>query len=109
MAMEISQKILSTLNELEAVLRRHDEPGVNQSALRQVRSLCIGLKGHHAYITEKAGRIMSLADTYYSARRYLKYPGGPGALMAEMSFQLPNAIRGQVDYLDSLPMNQQDD
>lgn len=109
MAMEISQKILSTLKELEAVLRRHDQPGVNQSALRQVKALCVELKGHHGYITEKAGRIMSLADIYYSDRRYLKHPGGHEALMTEMSYQLPNVIRSQVEHLDSLQSEQYDD
>lgn len=109
MAMEISLKLLADLDKLEAVLKRHNDPGPNPSALSQVRSLCIGLKGRHAYITEKAGRIMNLADIYYSPRKYLKHPGGAASLMTEMSYQLPNAIRSQIDYLESLPENQQPD
>ena len=109
MAMEISQKILSALDQLETVLKRHDQPGENPSALRQVQSLCIGIKGHHDYIGEKAGRIMNLASIYYSDRKHLTHPGGDKALMTEMSYQLPNAIRSQVSYLESLPQNQQID
>ncbi|PTU03935.1 hypothetical protein DBR45_04450 [Pseudomonas sp. HMWF031] len=107
MAMEISLKIHAVLDKLEMVFKRNDEPGSNPSALNQVRSLCIDIKGHHSYITDKASRISTLAGIYYSPRQYLKHPGGHGLLMAEMSFQLLNAIRSQVDYLDSLPQNQQ--
>lgn len=103
MAMQISLKILAVLDKLEQVFKRHDGPGSNASALSQVRSLCIELKGHHAYITEKAGRISTLAGIYYSPRQYLKHPGGHEMLMAEMSYQLPNVIRSQISYLESLP------
>lgn len=109
MAMEISQKILATLNKLEGVLSRHDQPGSNSSALKQVRSTCIDLKGHHPYITEKASRISQLAGIYYSDRQYLKYPGGHEALMAEMSFQLPNVIRSQLAHLKGLTTDSEDD
>jgi hypothetical protein len=109
MAMEISQKILATLDKLDGVFRRHDQPGSNSSALSQVRSICIDLKGHHGYITEKAGRISQLAAIYYSDRQYLKHPGGHESLLAEMSFQLPNVIRSQVHYLDSISTDHPDD
>ncbi|MGU2451370.1 hypothetical protein ACSESA_25985 [Pseudomonas aeruginosa] len=102
MVMEISRKILATLDKLEDVFRQHDQPGSNRSALGQVRSLCIDLKGHHDYITEKAGRISQLAAIYYSDRQYLKHPGGHGLLRAEMSYQLPSVIRSHVHYLDSI-------
>lgn len=103
MAMEISLKILTALDKLEQVFKRHDEPGSNSSALSQVRSLCIDMKGHHSYITEKASRISSLAGIYYSPCQYLKHPGGHEMLMVEMSYQLPNVIRSQISYLESLP------
>lgn len=109
MAMDISLRTLADLDKLDAVFRRHNEPGENTSALNQVRALCIGIHGHHAYITEKAVHIMDLADIYYSERKYLKHSGGPGSLMAQMSYQLPNAIRSQLSYLESLPENQQSD
>lgn len=109
MAMEISQKILATLDKLDGVFRRHDQPGSNSSALGQVRSICIDLKGHHGYITEKASRISQLAAIYYSDRQHLKYPGGHESLMAEMNFQLPNVIRSQVHHLDGIPIDDHDD
>ena len=109
MAMEISQKILATLDKLEGVLSRHDQPGSNSSALNQVRSICIDLKGHHAYITEKASRISQLAGIYYSDRQHLKYPGGHESLMAEMNFQLPNVIRSQLAHLKRLTAEDKDD
>ena len=109
MAMEISQKIRATLDKLEGVLSRHDQPGSNSSALNQVRSACIDLKGHHPYITEKASRIAQLAGIYYSERQYLKYPGGHESLMAEMNFQLPNVIRSQLTHLEGLITEDRDD
>lgn len=105
MAMEFSQKILTALDKLDRVFQRHDQPGSNPSALSQIRTLCIDMKGHHDYITEKAGQITRLAGIYYSARQYLKHRGGHESLMADMSYQLPSVIRSQVHYLVSLSSN----
>ncbi|PWK31772.1 hypothetical protein [Pseudomonas sp. OV226] len=102
MAMDFSQKIFTTLDKLDSVFQRHNQPGINQSALNQVRSLCIDMKGHDDYITDKASRITRLAIIYYSARKYLKHSGGHESLMTEMGYQLPNVIRSQVFHLISL-------
>jgi hypothetical protein len=109
MAKETSQKIRAALEKLDGVLSRYNQPGSNSSALSQVRPICIDLKGHHSYITEKAGRISQLAGIYYSERQHLKYPGGHESLMTEMSYGLPSVIRSQLDHLERLASDDEDE
>jgi len=101
MDIENTQRLRETLKKLEEAFRRYNVPGKDQSALRAIQQLCVGLKGENDYITEKASRIATLAGIYYSAR-YERHPGGETDLMSEMSFQLPNVIRSQISYLERL-------
>lgn len=101
MDMENTQRLRETLKRLEGFFRRYNVPGKDLKALRAVQQICIDLKGEDGYISEKAGRIAIVAGIYYSSG-YLRHPGGESALMSEMSFQLPNAIRSQITHLERL-------
>ncbi|EKT4569582.1 hypothetical protein QEM43_005343 [Pseudomonas putida] len=99
MDMNGTQRLRETLKKLDDTFRRYNLPGKDLTALRAVQQLCIDLKGEDGYISEKAGRIATVAGIYYSSG-YLRHPGGESDLMSEMSFQLPNAIRSQISHLE---------
>lgn len=101
MDMNGTQRLRETLKKLDDTFRRYNLPGKDLTALRAVQQLCIDLKGEDGYISEKAGRIATVAGIYYSSG-YLRHPGGESDLMSEMSFQLPNAIRSQISHLERL-------
>lgn len=101
MDMENTQRLREILKKLDDTFRRYNLPGKDLKALRAVQQICIDLKGENGYISEKAGRIAIVAGIYYSSG-YLKHPGGESALMSEMSFQLPNAIRSQISHLERM-------
>ncbi|MFJ4256532.1 hypothetical protein ACIP01_06185 [Pseudomonas monteilii] len=101
MDMNGTQPLRETLKKLDDTFRRYNLPGKDPTALRAVQQLCIDLKGEDGYISEKAGRIATVAGIYYSSG-YLRHPGGESDLMSEMSFQLPNAIRSQISHLERL-------
>lgn len=90
------------------ILNRHDYAEPNPNAVRRLRFLAAQLAGIDAYIGEKAARIASLADIFYSDRKHLRHPGGAKSLHTEMSYDLPNRIRGQINTLKSRRAQQDD-
>lgn len=100
--MDDLQRILQNLGEIEALLRKHDYPGANPSALSRIEFLVSQMRGADTYISEKAGQIAALAGMYYSARRHMKYPGGADRLHTDMLYDLPSRIRGQASHLERL-------
>jgi len=104
--MDDLDRILKTLEELEGVLKRNNYVGANPAALGRVQFLCDQMRGTNGYISEKAGQLRELASIFYSARRHLKYPGGGDRLYAEISYDLPSRIRGQVEHLKRSRLDQ---
>lgn len=92
----------NTLKQIEEVLRKHSDPGVNSIALSSIQRLCGNLRNGDSYIYEKAGQLSHLASIFYSARKHLKYQGGAERLYAEISYDLPGRISGQIDHLRRL-------
>jgi hypothetical protein len=97
--MDNLNQVLQHLDELEALLKQHDAPGANASAMTRIDYLTARLRGVDAYISEKAGQLKELAGMYYSARRHLKYPGGSASLYSAIRYDLPGRIRDQAEYI----------
>jgi hypothetical protein len=97
--MDDLQQILNSLDEIESTLNKHDCPEPNPQALSQVRLLCSRITGFDSYISEKASRISALAGVFYSDRKHTVHPRGASALLAEISYDLPNRIRAQIAHL----------
>lgn len=92
---------------MKRALRDNDYSGVNARALTAVNQAVIQLKGIDSYVSEKADKIRHLADTFYSAKKWLKYPGGPDRLHADMLHDLCGRISQQLDHLDRLRKSQE--
>ncbi|HLA34303.1 MAG TPA: hypothetical protein VJ001_05480 [Rhodocyclaceae bacterium] len=90
--------VLEAATEIEALLNRLP-PMANDSALQRIRSLCIQMRGVDSYISEKSGAIEARAARYLSARKHTSHPSGAFALRDEITHDLLNRIRQQVDTL----------
>ncbi|MGA3683769.1 hypothetical protein [Pseudomonas graminis] len=97
--MDDLQRVLTSLDEIEAILSQHDHPEPNPKALSRIRFLTAHMTGHDPYISEKASRIADLAGVFYSERKHAGHQGGASTLLVEIGYDLPNRIRGQVAYL----------
>ncbi|MFV0678525.1 hypothetical protein [Variovorax sp. tm] len=63
------QRVLVLCDELAALMNRYS-PGVNPSALAQVRSLCARMRMPSSYLNDRLNKIEIAADQYFSARKW---------------------------------------
>lgn len=88
-------------SEIEALLQKNDSPNPNPVAIKKLSSLANQIQPWDSYAGEKAHKIVSLANIYYSDRKHFKYPGGAENLYVEMSFDLLNRIKRQAEIYKS--------
>lgn len=69
------QRVLPLCDELAALMNRH-APGVNPSALAEVRGLCARMRGPSNYLNDRLNKIESAADAYFSARKWATHARG---------------------------------
>lgn len=91
---EILNKIAA---EIESALNEQDYASPNEYIPKRIRFLAAQLSSRDRYAAEKAYKIAELATIFYSSRKHAKYPGGPKALWAEMTYDLLERIRSQAN------------
>jgi hypothetical protein len=96
-----SEEILELADEIEKILTENRTPGPNQAAISRLTFAVRHLNAIGGYVSEKASRILFMAERFYSPRKHTKYPGGAAALYAEMKSDLLSRIRGHAEYLKS--------
>lgn len=91
-----SENILKIALEIEAVLNDYPFSTPNHFIPQRIRFLAAKLNAFDHYAAEKAYKIAERADSFYSARKHAKYPGGAEALWSEMTFDLLGRIKSQA-------------
>ena len=74
--MKTSENISNLADDIEDVLRESDIATPNPAAVGRLKFLAQLMRPYCTYCGEKAGRIASLADTFYSARKHNNYRNG---------------------------------
>lgn len=94
--MKTSEIIYQIATEIETELNKQSLPGPNATIPKRIRFIAAELSGRDHYAAEKAAELALLADTFYSARKHWKYPGGYEKLWADMTIDLLHRIRKQA-------------
>ncbi|RJX81272.1 hypothetical protein [Pseudomonas sp. LS-2] len=105
--MDDLQHVLVSLDEIEAILSKHDRPEPNPTVLSRIRFLAAQMSGRDSYISEKASRLAELAGVFYSEQRHARHQGGASGLLTEIAYDLPNRIRGQINHLRRIQKERQ--
>ena len=85
--MKTSENISNLADDIEDVLRESDIATPNPAAVGRLKFRSADEAILHI-LREKAGRIASLADTFYSARKHNSYRNGSSGVLADMKDNL---------------------
>jgi len=97
--MDDLQRGYEALEALKRVLREHDYPGTNPKALAAVTQAVNRLRNSNPYVSETAGKILILANDFYSATKHQRHPGGADRVYADMLNELCRRIEDQFETL----------
>lgn len=86
--MKTSENISNLADDIEDVLRESDIATPNPAAVGRLKFLAQLMRPYCTYCGEKAGRIASLADTFYSARKHNSYRNSSSGVLADMKDNL---------------------
>jgi hypothetical protein len=89
------EDILSICDQVEELLAT-GAPMPDPQRLRRVQFLCARMCGPSAYVTEKANKIASRAERYFSVRKHEAEPGGAPGLMRQMRYVWLSSIRDEA-------------
>lgn len=85
---DLSRLIDSVADDVEAILARHPGPGLNPTALKQLRFQADRLTGRAAEAAAKVRELVVLAEDLYSATRHARSARGAAGLRARMHEQI---------------------
>lgn len=71
-------------------------PAPDADRLMKIQGACAELAGASPLLSEAAGNLSASAQTYLSAKRHEKHPGGADALMQEMRGRQLQTLRDRI-------------
>lgn len=77
-------RIFKLIDAFEEDLELNSAAMENPAVLRRLKFKLSEISGYDHYIAEKTGEITALLETFFSARKHKKYPGGASAVYSKI-------------------------